>query len=80
MNALDLDCRFPVRSTVRTSSFTYQCHHLHCLQARKWQQLNSKRYAPKRKFGYAQTQKEDMPPGEQEEINDQMHGLDSNQV
>ena len=33
------------------------------LQARKWQQLNSKRYADKRKFGYVQAQKEDMPPG-----------------
>lgn len=33
------------------------------LQARKWQQLNSKRYSDKRKFGYVQAQKEDMPPG-----------------
>ena len=32
-------------------------------QARKWQQLNSKRYADKRRFGYVQAQKEDMPPG-----------------
>ncbi len=32
------------------------------LQARKWKQLNTKRYADKRKFGYAQVQKEDMPP------------------
>lgn len=31
-------------------------------KARKWQQLNSKRYADKRKFGYSQAQKEDMPP------------------
>lgn len=31
-------------------------------QARKWQQLNAKRYADKRKFGYVEAQKEDMPP------------------
>eukprot|EP00887_Chlorella_sp_A99_P006813 scaffold2.g6813.t1 len=31
-------------------------------KARKWQQMNSKRYADKRKFGYSQAQKEDMPP------------------
>ena len=36
-------------------------------QARKWQQLNSKRYADKRRYGYAQAQKEDMPPGEQQQ-------------
>ncbi|KDD74387.1 PRO8NT PrP8 domain-containing protein, partial [Helicosporidium sp. ATCC 50920] len=30
-------------------------------KARKWQQLSRKRYADKRKFGYVQTQKEDMP-------------------
>eukprot|EP00879_Flechtneria_rotunda_P014819 GHRR01015483.1.p2 GENE.GHRR01015483.1~~GHRR01015483.1.p2 ORF type:complete len:134 (+),score=39.15 GHRR01015483.1:206-607(+) len=29
---------------------------------RKWQQVNSKRYAEKRKYGYTQAQKEDMPP------------------
>ena len=32
------------------------------MQARKWQQLNSKRYGDKRKFGYQEAQKEDMPP------------------
>ena len=31
-------------------------------QARKWQQLNAKRYGEKRKFGYVEAQKEDMPP------------------
>jgi hypothetical protein len=31
-------------------------------QARKWAQLNSKRYGDKRKFGYVEAQKEDMPP------------------
>lgn len=31
-------------------------------KARKWQQLNSKRYADKRKFGYVEAPKEDMPP------------------
>lgn len=30
--------------------------------ARKWQQLQSKRYAEKRKFGFVDSQKEDMPP------------------
>lgn len=32
------------------------------VQAKKWQQLNSKRYGEKRKFGYVEAQKEDMPP------------------
>ncbi len=32
------------------------------LQARKWQQLNSKRYGDKRKFGYVEAMKEEMPP------------------
>jgi pre-mRNA-processing factor 8 len=31
-------------------------------QARKWQQLQSKRYAEKRKFGFVDSQKEDLPP------------------
>lgn len=31
-------------------------------KARKWQQLNSRRYADKRQFGYVQAQKDDMPP------------------
>ncbi|PKU83360.1 hypothetical protein MA16_Dca023288 [Dendrobium catenatum] len=31
-------------------------------KARKWDQLNSKRYGDKRKFGFVETQKEDMPP------------------
>jgi len=35
---------------------------LYLLQARKWQQLNSKRYSDKRKFGYVEAPKEDMPP------------------
>lgn len=34
----------------------------HDLSARKWQQLQSKRYAEKRKFGFVDAQKEDMPP------------------
>ena len=32
------------------------------LLARKWHQLQSKRYAEKRKFGFIDVQKEDMPP------------------
>ena len=32
-------------------------------KARKWKQLQSKRYAEKRKFGAVDTQKEEMPPG-----------------
>jgi hypothetical protein len=32
------------------------------LQARKWSQMNAKRYADKRKFGYVEAPKEDMPP------------------
>lgn len=31
-------------------------------KARKWQQMQSKRYAEKRKFGFVDAQKEDMPP------------------
>ena len=31
-------------------------------QARKWHQLNTKRYSDKRKFGYVEAPKEDMPP------------------
>ena len=31
------------------------------LTARKWQQLQSKRYAEKRKFGFIDAQKEEMP-------------------
>ncbi|XP_010063538.2 pre-mRNA-processing-splicing factor 8A [Eucalyptus grandis] len=31
-------------------------------KARKWMQLNSKRYGDKRKFGFVEPQKEDMPP------------------
>lgn len=30
--------------------------------ARKWQQLQAKRYSEKRKFGFVDAQKEDMPP------------------
>lgn len=33
-----------------------------CPAARKWQQLQSKRYSEKRKFGFVEAQKEDMPP------------------
>ena len=32
------------------------------MQARKWHQLNTKRYGDKHKFGYSEAQKEDMPP------------------
>ncbi|KAL6606133.1 hypothetical protein ACP70R_041786 [Stipagrostis hirtigluma subsp. patula] len=31
-------------------------------KARKWHQLNAKRYGDKRKFGFVEAQKEDMPP------------------
>jgi len=31
-------------------------------KARKWQQLQTKRYSEKRKFGFVDSQKEDMPP------------------
>ena len=31
-------------------------------QARKWQQMNAKRYGVKRRYGYSEAQKEDMPP------------------
>lgn len=32
-------------------------------KAKKWKQLQSKRYAEKRKFGFVDAQKEEMPPG-----------------
>lgn len=32
------------------------------IEAKKWQQLNSKRYGDKRKFGFVESQKEEMPP------------------
>ena len=36
---------------------------LSCLAlAKKWQQLQSQRYSEKRKFGFVEAQKEDMPP------------------
>jgi len=31
-------------------------------KARRWQQLNAKRYSEKKKFGFVEPQKEDMPP------------------
>ena len=31
-------------------------------KARRWQQLNSKRYGEKRRFNFVEAQKEDMPP------------------
>jgi len=31
-------------------------------KSKKWQQLQSKRYAEKRKFGFIDAQKEEMPP------------------
>lgn len=31
-------------------------------KARKWQQLQAKRYSERRKFGYVESQKEDLPP------------------
>jgi pre-mRNA-processing factor 8 len=34
---------------------------LYCL-AKKWQQLQIKRYSEKRRFGFVEAQKEDMPP------------------
>ena len=37
-------------------------HYFFSPPARKWQQLQSKRYAEKRKFGFVDAQKEDMPP------------------
>lgn len=32
-------------------------------KSKKWKQLQSKRYAEKRKFGFVDSQKEEMPPG-----------------
>lgn len=56
--------RPPPRTTTPPAHFT-DSHttpvHPHT-QARKWQQLNSKRYSDKRKFGYVEAPKEDMPP------------------
>jgi hypothetical protein len=41
------------------------CPNFHALRlpaARKWQQLNAKRYGTSRKFGYVEPKKEEMPP------------------
>jgi len=32
-------------------------------KSKKWKQLQSKRFAEKRKFGFVDSQKEEMPPG-----------------
>jgi hypothetical protein len=32
-------------------------------KAKKWKQLQSKRFAEKKKFGFVDAQKEEMPPG-----------------
>lgn len=32
-------------------------------KSKKWKQLQSKRFAQKRKFGFVDAQKEEMPPG-----------------
>lgn len=31
-------------------------------KARKWQQLNTKRYGEKRRFGYVESSKDELPP------------------
>jgi pre-mRNA-processing factor 8 len=35
---------------------------INSVSAQKWQQLQSKRFSEKRKFGFVDAQKEDMPP------------------
>jgi hypothetical protein len=42
--------------------FMHSLRSLCILQAQKWDQLNSKRYGEKRRFGYVEAQKEEMPP------------------
>ena len=42
-------------------------------KARKWQQLQSKRYSEKRKFGFVDVQKEDMPPEHVSKIHTHFH-------
>lgn len=42
--------------------FNYKNCYTIIFAARKWQQLQSKRYSEKRKFGFVEAQKEDMPP------------------
>ncbi len=37
------------------------CSRAAAFAARKWQQLNAKRYGEKRKFGFVEQAKEDMP-------------------
>ncbi|XP_016548688.2 pre-mRNA-processing-splicing factor 8A isoform X3 [Capsicum annuum] len=46
-------------------------------KARKWMQLNSNRYSDKRKFGFVETQKEDMPPEHVRKIIRDVIGLNS---
>ncbi|XVE92259.1 hypothetical protein REPUB_Repub01dG0081200 [Reevesia pubescens] len=44
-------------------------------KAWKWMQLNSKRYRDKRKFGFVEMQKEDMPHEHVRNINREMEAL-----
>lgn len=37
-------------------------------KAKKWAQLQTKRYAEKRKFGFVDAQKEEMPPGKDQHV------------
>ena len=47
-----------------TTSLCNKCRfsYIFLISAQKWQQLQSKRFAEKRKFGFVDAQKEDMPP------------------
>lgn len=55
---------FTHSGTFKTTVTEYKQSILHFSYsaARKWQQLQAKRYSEKRKFGFVDAQKEDMPP------------------
>lgn len=54
------NCFKPTVSLMDTRSI--HVLHFSYVTARKWQQLQAKRYSEKRKFGFVDAQKEDMPP------------------
>lgn len=49
-------------SVIKSNLIFLYVNEIYLISAQKWQQLQSKRFAEKRKFGFVDAQKEDMPP------------------
>lgn len=49
-------------SVIKSNHIFLYVNEIYLISAQKWQQLQSKRFAEKRKFGFVDAQKEDMPP------------------